>query len=766
MNYQNERHSMNSVCTFAPFLIRFSLRILLLVGSLGTALPVLAQLPPHLPFHLTQAGWQESGVANEDLLRVIEATCRVMAAQQDASGAIIDPYLKREHQYATPYFAFAVGVLLDAGAGNELKEAGILAMEHSTLNFSNGTKSIPDEHGEFFISPLTHALELYEDHVDNARHDRWTQRMKTPLSAVMQNFDGRINNWRTYAMKGEWSRAGKGLREKAGATKFIEKAWKEYSQRIRIVNDRYNLYQDWSSDPQSLAVEAVGRGNLLALAMEGYDGPSSGEILSAVKNGTHTSLFLQAPDGQAPPNGRTDNHIFNDVLYQLAFDVLAEDAWKQGNHYLAGQYRRAANLAFRSILRWQRTADPWAGSFFITKNWFEPGDRIGYQPASQWGNYSGAIVQHLAEAYLSRKSAIPEKPAPAELGGYAFEIDDRFGAFFANAGGFQVMVNLRGASVPKYGLSWTPLGTVRMIREGWDGRLGPADGEHELKRGNTVDLVTGSGDRVDRYRPQSGISFGPEWMENEHWVRIADLPANYQGEAEIHFVHPLLVRFTIHYSYVTGRGGPFFSQEFILTPDMLVTRLKSAQDIPFGLTVPLLENDGRPLSTQITNEMAHTGYTDQGDRQYFIALNEQVRIDTGATAIQSTYGWLQPVRFETSEPSTDLLVYPRKSGELEATALRRGFRWTGGGFETPLASVGASHYIGEKLAGGEGKSLDLDGDGESEVVFDKSCLFVLQMENGLVQAVETDREVDLEYRGKTYKLSAYQPLQINHRLQE
>ncbi|MFP3472973.1 hypothetical protein R0J90_23225, partial [Micrococcus sp. SIMBA_144] len=67
-------------------------------------------------------------------------------------------------------------------------------------------------------------------------------------------------------MKGEWSRVNHNLSDKKFATEFIETAWNQYSQRIRIVNDKWNMYQDWSSDPQSLAVEAVGRGNLIALA--------------------------------------------------------------------------------------------------------------------------------------------------------------------------------------------------------------------------------------------------------------------------------------------------------------------------------------------------------------------------------------------------------------------------------------------------------------------------------------------------------------------
>ena len=41
-----------------------------------------------------------------------------------------------------------------------------------------------------------------------------------------------------------------------------------------------------------------------------------------------------------PPNGRTDNHAFNDILYQLIFEAMAQQSWQRGDTYLAGQYRR------------------------------------------------------------------------------------------------------------------------------------------------------------------------------------------------------------------------------------------------------------------------------------------------------------------------------------------------------------------------------------------------------------------------------------------
>ena len=716
---------------------------------------------PHLPFHLTAKPWTPLFISRDDIIQVIESTCLILASHQDEGGAIVDPFLKREHQYSTPYFAFAVGTLLSAGKGEELLEAGIKAMEHSTAQIMGGSKAISDEHGEFFIAPLSQALALYAPHISASQLATWTERMKTPLGSILQNFEGRINNWRTYGMKGEWIRAKLGLVKEPFAIDFIEKGWQTQTQRIRIVKDKWNLYQDWSSAPQSLAVEAVGRGNLIGLVMEGYNGPASEEIIEAVRRGTETSLILQAPDGQAPSNGRTDNHVFNDVLYQLAFDVMAEDALHHGDSLLAGRYRRAANLAFESILRWQRKETPWSGSFYVTKNHFDPADRIGYQPASQWGNYNGAIVQHLSETWHLRKSEIPELPAPAEIGGYALETDAKFGSFFANAGGMQVVANLRGASVPKYGFSWTPLGVFRFGKAGWDARLGPSDGIHDLQAGEEVELKTATGEIVDRYRPQSGVTFGPEWMERDIWVRIADLATNYQAIPEVKFVHPLLVKFTLHYTYVTGRGGPYFSQEFTITPDAVITRLRALQQTTHGVTVPLLENDGRELLLHFSDKIASTKYPEGTDEQYFISLNKQVEIQRDAPSIQSTYGWLKPVRFESKEESTDILIYPKNQNDPTAEEVLKSFEWTKGGFRTILGQVSGSTYRGITSAGGEGNSMDLTGDGNKNAFFDKSCQFIFQMHAGNPTAVEADREVVLELNGREYTLAPFEPIYLD-----
>ena len=96
----------------------------------------------------------------------------------------------------------------------------------------------------------------------------------------------------------------------------------------------------------------------------------------------------------------------------------------------AGQFRPAAMLAFQNIQRWRRDDGEWAGSFFVTKNRFDPADRVGYHLASEYSNYNGSLMFHLSEAFHARKSQITERPAPAEIGGYALDLDSKFATVF------------------------------------------------------------------------------------------------------------------------------------------------------------------------------------------------------------------------------------------------------------------------------------------------------------------------------------------------
>lgn len=714
--------------------------LLTITAFLQTAPLNIPEELPRVRYHLTAKPWRPLAIPRSAYLDTIEGVCRFSAKRQDQRGAVIDPFLKREHQYSTPYYAFAVGLLISVGRAPDLLQSGVQAMDHATACFAQGRTGIPDEHGEFFVPALTGALALYERHVPAEKLRLWRERLSTPLDQVI-TARTRTNNWRTYPMKGEWLRVKAGLADRAAALDFIRDSWFNATQRERIAGDLWNLYQDHSSDPESHAVEAVGRGNLLALIAEGYDGELRQEIQQAVERGTLVSLLLQDPSGQCPPNGRTDDHVFNDVLYQLAFEVMAERALQNGDRELASQYRHAALLSFNSIAHWRRTDGVWAGSYFVTKNHFDPAERIGYQRASNYGNYNGAVMLHLAEAYLARHTEIPEQPAPVEVGGYALATDPKFASAVANTGGMQMFADLRGDTQLVFDHYWSALGVVRFGRVGWDTRLGPSDGVRDAQTGR-------------------GVSFAPTWMEAGKWVRLADVPDRYQGEFSVEFAHPLLVRCAIEYRPLKGQTGPAFRHEFVLTPDGVLATLRAPVGVTCGVTWPVLENDGAPLRVNFSPYVARIAYPQGTDEQNFIALQSGAKLANNDAPLLSTYGWLRPVRVTTPGDVNQTFVYPRSAGDPNAENVRRSFRLSPNGFSSVLGKVAGKLYVGRTAAGGEGDSIDLNGDGKAEVTFGAPCDFILCLEQGKVTAAEADREVTMQLQGKRLKLSAYTPVTV------
>lgn len=721
-------------------LLSYFFIISLVLFSSATAHSLAA--PPLPAYQLTARPWTPLQVEREAYLDPVERLCRHIGQYQDSDGAIIDPFLEREHQYSTPYFAFTVGVLARAGRALDLVPNGIAAMEHATLSVEQGNNAIPDQHGEFYLGSLAEALGFYAEHVPEETLVRWRTRLEAPLLHIIEGVDVKINNWRAYAMRGEWLRVQAGLTDAAAARNFIEDGWRNRTQRARMALDTWSLYQDWSSAPQSHAVEAVGRGNLLGLVHAGYDGASADEMRLHVERGTATSLLLQDPTGQCPPNGRTDNHVFNDVLYQLLFEIMAEREAAAGNPLRAGQYRRAAMLAFESIQRWEREDAPFAGAYSITKNHFPIDMRVGYQPASNWTNYTGATMFHLAEAWLLRQTAIDERPAPAEIGGFAAVMDPAFGSVAINAGGMHVFLNLRGDVVPKYAEFWTPLGIARFARAGWDSRLGPSDGVYSREA-------------------RGGVTFGPTWRPGRRWTRVSEHAANFRGTLDIVFVHPLLARCVIVYHQETGVSGPVFYQELTITPDGVFSRLRAPGTDQFGLTLPLLRDDGRTLNIAVSDGIASTSYPDDvgnGDEQHFIALDANPIIEPDGDAILSAYGYLLPMRQTATGDVLHTFVYPRSPDEPTARNVRDSFSITDDGFTSVLGKVAGTLYTGRSSAGGLGDRIDITGDGQDDVILSRPCGFLVQHEAGTIIAIETDAEVDVEINGRTHRLTAHAPL--------
>jgi len=203
-----------------------------------------------VPERTSAQEYESSLNATVDLTGMMHGLASYLMTLQDDAGAIIDPLIDREHQYSTPYFAAGVAGLVAADkADDRLLQSGIRAMDHATACFASGHAGIPDGHGEFFIASLTQAWNWFDGLIDEGRLREWRERLSTPIADVIESRATKINNWRTYAMNGEWLRAQAGLVSRDDAVVFIEDAWLERTQRERIVSDRWFLYQDWNGDP-------------------------------------------------------------------------------------------------------------------------------------------------------------------------------------------------------------------------------------------------------------------------------------------------------------------------------------------------------------------------------------------------------------------------------------------------------------------------------------------------------------------------------------
>jgi hypothetical protein len=686
---------------------------------------------PDLPWHLPARPWRPTTVDATGFLDVGEWIARAHARHQAGDGSVLDAYSGREQQYQTPYFAASVAMLVAHGRARDLLPQGIAAMERATSAVGQGRSHIPENHGEFFLAPLAKALPLYRPHVSAERYELWRNRLTSPVASILQGLN---HNWRTYAMKGEWLRAVGGLVDRPAAVAWIEASWIA-SQRWRLRGNRWNQYTDSSGSPDTHIYDAAARSNLFALIEAGYDGPSRAEMTALLERGALTSLLMQEPSGQNPAGGRSGDHVWNDVYSGNVFAQMAAHH-RDSDPELAGRYRRAALMNLKSINRWRRPE----GAYSVTKNHFDPAQRVGYADYSWFQNYNGNVMFHSLESYESAAAAVDERPVPSEIGGYAFATDpDAFGSVFTNAGGMHMQAAMTGATSLSYGQYWTVLGVTRFGRAGWDGRLGPSNGVRDPRSGRAV-------------------SFAPSFPESGTWLRLGELADRYAGTPSFEFVHPLLVRWAIDYAPADGRPGPTFRNEFVVTPDGVLSTV-TASTATFGVTLPIVESDGRALDVGYTGGIASMSYPWLPDEQHFIAVQSGARLDPAAPLIRGGVGDVRPVRLTVPGAATnEVFVYPRSAGDPAAADVRSSFVRSGDDFATLLGRVRGTLYVGRTSAGGFGTGVDLDGSGVPDAAFDTACGFVLQLAAGRVTAVEADRAVTATIQGRQVRLEAHVPL--------
>jgi hypothetical protein len=756
----------------------------------------LDSLPPDLPdfhWHLTARPWQPVNMSKSELLGEMDKAMHAMAPMQrwntndpndHANGALIDPYDKKEIQYATPMFAFNVATLLSQGYAPDLVTNGARALDRATWNISTGYAN--DGHGEFFSAPMVKAIRLYEalqtnypDVITPERLKTWKERMTRPREDFMYL---RVRqNWRTFAMDGEWLRQADGYI--TNGVDWIELNWTNWDQgdqreRFREDLDQYHLHPYFflyhdnrpnpknsppngptysGADPQTFTYNGAATANLLDMLEDGYTGPSAGEMMSIFHRDLRSSLLLMSASGEAPAGGRTGEHSWDDTIYAEAFELMAQQEQRDGDLRMAGEFQHAAQLLLKSHERFQQEN----GLFSITKNLFPAALKNHYASWSGLVNYEGFDLGCCSATLLADKTNIVEQPAPAEIGGYAVKLDPSFANVFLNAGGMQAQIVTRGEVDNYGGVQWHTLGITRFSRAGWDGRLGPGAG------GVNPDF-------------SDGISFSPVFFENGKWTRVCTQPRRFQGNFKVDFVHPLLVRGTYTIAPGAGQTGPTFQMRLTLTPDgVLVDTARISGDNQFdtnafGVIWPLFKFDGRTILNQFyTSSIASTAYprtpalstavpATEPDQQNFIALKATSQLDDSSPAVRTGYGDYSPIRVTNPDNSAvETFVYPRSTGDPDAESVRASFVRNGDDFSSVLGWVKGTLYRGRTSAGGVGRAIDLDNDGRDDVIFNRPCAFILQLKNGRITAIETDRVVTANIEGRKLSVAPYMPVTLD-----
>jgi hypothetical protein len=443
---------------------------------------------------------------------VLERIVAFFAVHQDGSGAIIDPFYMGEAQYSTPQFALAGATVTRFGRTNAFLEPSIRSIDHCCRMIRDVT--FIEGHNDFFVPTTIRACVLLRDMVSEDMFSRWEDDLSSNVAKDL--YSGESNNWNTMAMTGEFMRV---IYNMTGSLAFVEQCL-EWNQLPRI--SQSGLYDDADARRnQPSTYDIFGRTHLTDLLLLGYSGRRATILRLLMEQGAKNSLMMMDPNGQLPTGGRTENHIWGDAVQIAFFEMWSVLFQKKGEAMLASQCKRAARLAFSSVLRWERET----GDFWVVKNRFDLKERWGFEDYSFYANYNLCLAHMLAIARYWLDDNIGEELCPPEMGGYLTRIPEQSDKIVANALGHSIEVQGGRHDTNSY------LGITRVARRGVDVRLSHAAGAPE------------------------GLP-GPVWDDNHYALHLSSLNRDYCSWHLVPvLVTPTLVRFIITYRIYGIPGG-------------------------------------------------------------------------------------------------------------------------------------------------------------------------------------------------------------------
>jgi len=469
-----------------------------------------------------------TGVTRSDYLRMVDGIVRHFAPFQDQSGAIIDPYAHREIQYSTPSYALAAAMLVHSGMRPELLNSASRALDRSINALA--THSAPDRIGDFFIYPTMAAYRLLRDRVDLPTRRNWERGLRKidPDLAYSDRIgpgQPDVMNWNSNAILGEYLRSRYGFADGAFVARYLD------AQMLRFTPA--GLYRDPGFP---LVYDAAARFNFLMLLEEGYDGPHRAALETLLHRGAWASLLMQSPNGDFPVGGRSSGHVWNDAMQCAAFEIWARRL-AETNPSEAVAFKRAAHLAASSARRWLLPS----GELTVTKNFFNPARRFGYEEYSFVSQYNLLSAAYLALAWAFSDERVEEGVAPAERGDFLVNLPD-FRKIFANFHGHAIEIDT-GADVEH--------NQTGLLRD-----------DMAISSNLSSMLTIGDG----------GVATGVAWRVGKRVEALAQFPAD-RVKATLNFDGKTsdALAFSVRYD-LTGAAIKQLIEHYTLKPDRVIVR--------------------------------------------------------------------------------------------------------------------------------------------------------------------------------------------------
>ncbi|MEY4387945.1 MAG: hypothetical protein RLY20_3228 [Verrucomicrobiota bacterium] len=596
-------------------------------------------------------GFTPTGLTRSNYLTLITSEIDFWKTKQNSSGAIIDPYRNAETQYSTPAFANAAAALVVYANRSDLLEPAAKAMDWASLRLHNNQGA--DGHDDFYPAMLAHALRLLSPLVDPTRAATWRTNLDYDPYVVYDYAPGTLN-WTVISSSGDALLQMMGIR--ATNNPYVTEVW---AAQGRHMLTPYGMYLEgpmcYDIFPRIFWCDAL---------EQGYAGPYSTQVRKAVDRAVITSLFMQSPWGELPAGGRSAHHQWNEAEQCLLYEIYAGKAKAASNTLMAAAYKRAAHLAFSSMTRWVRPT----GEMQIIKNWVDPSSRFAYESYSYHSQYNNLPMMMLATAfeYAATSEDVVEGPAPADTGGFVFQLDridtpTRAHKIFANAGGTYVEIESKADN------AYDATGLIRVHQKGVSPQLGPSDSlltSASYNSPNPAPLITG---------------VGVSWLDTDGttWRTLGEMAT----ELTTVTLTPISQSTTQVVFDITYAGSlpnaTSITEHYIVTPSgVQLTTQVSGYSGALRYVWPVLYNDGKTIST--INVSSNAMAVSQGGTATTFTAPGSQNVSVGTTDYSNHNGWARVATANFAGGSAITLVISQAASNVVST---------------PLPSVGPVYFV-------------------------------------------------------------------------